>query len=104
MSNYTDACACREEDWLLWSEKAARSPEVCRNATGLDWCASLDHTSDDAILQENKAQSLGVVVQRFRASEVPEQKQYAWYDYPTRTILSLDLCRSNRKLLATHAC
>jgi hypothetical protein len=50
MTNYTDACECREEDYSLWSSKAARSPEAC-NATGRQWCETLDHTSDDAILE-----------------------------------------------------
>ena len=49
---YDSPCECNEADFVLWREEESRSAEACRSTPGRDWCATLDHTSDDSIRDE----------------------------------------------------
>ena len=50
--SYASPCDCEEADYSLWQTDEARSAEACRSTPGRDWCATLDHTSDDSIRDE----------------------------------------------------
>ena len=52
LGEYDSPCDCNEADFSLWSTDEARSAEACRSTPGRDWCATLDHTSDDSIRDE----------------------------------------------------